>query len=64
MSQINDKQRNKGIYRNVSLFDTSPNLSKVHIITLWNYETAVYIQSFMTDKTLFLRRVVGKKFER
>ena len=43
MSEINDKQRNKGIYRNVSFFKTSPKLSYTfqgihhYIVKLWNY---------------------------
>ena len=67
MPEINDKQMHKGIYRNVSLFIlhlTFLTPSRVYIITLWNYETVVYIQSFITDITLFLRRFVGKQFER
>ena len=52
---------NKGIY----ILDlTFPALSRVYIITLWNYEAVVYIQSFITDITLFLRQFVGKQFER
>ena len=51
MSEINDKQGNKGIYRNVSfliLCLTFHTPSRVYIITLWNYETIVYIRPFIT----------------
>ena len=53
-----------GMYHFLILHLTFPTPSRVYIITLWNYEIIVHIQSFITGIKQIKRWVAGKQFER